>query len=95
MRNSKATDFSGGYGPHCDRLFSKKTGDTMADDDLNEKIQSERDDALAVLNDVTEQARYKSLGDGRIRSPEKSRIRLKYLRLIIQAQGGTPEDSTR
>lgn len=52
-----------------------------------EKIQSERDDALAVLSEITEQARYKSLGEGRIRSPEKERIRQKYLRLIIQAQG--------
>ena len=51
-----------------------------------EKIQSERDDALAVLSEITEQARYKSLGDGRIRSPEKERIRIKYLRLIVQSQ---------
>jgi len=51
-----------------------------------EKIQSERDEALAVLSEVTEQARYKSLGDGRIRSPEKTRLRLKFLRVIIQAQ---------
>jgi len=49
------------------------------------KIQSQRDEALAELSDVIEQARYKSLGDGRIRSPEKERIRLKYLRVIISA----------
>ncbi|WP_435187041.1 hypothetical protein [Halobellus sp. EA9] len=51
----------------------------------SDKIQSQRDEALAELSDVIEQARYKSLGDGRIRSPEKERIRLKYLRVIISA----------
>jgi hypothetical protein len=55
-------------------------------DDIDTKIQSARDDALASLNEVIEQARYKSLGDGRIRSPEKEKIRLKYLRVIISAQ---------
>lgn len=49
------------------------------------EIQSQRDEALAELNDVVEQARYKTLGDGRIRSPEKERVRLKYLRVIISA----------
>ena len=55
-------------------------------EELEAKIQSERDSALASLTEVIEQARYKSLGDGRIRSPEKERIRLKYLRVIISAQ---------
>jgi len=59
----------------------------MSEESLRDELQSERDEALAVLNDITEQARYKSLGDGRIRSPEKERIRLKYLRLIVQTQG--------
>ena len=54
--------------------------------DLDEKLQTERDDALATLGDVVDHARYKSLGEGRIRSPEKERIRLKYLRVIISAQ---------
>ena len=54
--------------------------------DLQDKIQTERDDALATLSDVVDEARYKSLGDGRIRSPEKERIRLKYFRVIISAQ---------
>jgi len=54
--------------------------------DLDEKLQTKRDDALATLDDVVDHARYKSLGDGRIRSPEKERIRLKYLRVIISAQ---------
>ncbi len=52
---------------------------------LQTKIQSERDDALAELSEVIEHARYKSLGDGRIRNPESERIRLKYLRVIVQA----------
>lgn len=56
-------------------------------DDLSEKLQSERDEALATLSDVIDHARYKSLGDGRIRSPEKERIRLKYLRVVISAEG--------
>ena len=51
----------------------------------SDEIQSQRDEALAELNDVVEQARYKTLGDGRIRSPEKERVRLKYLRVIISA----------
>lgn len=54
----------------------------MADDE----IQSARDDALAVLSDVVDEARYKSLGDGRIRKPESERVRLRYLRVIISAQ---------
>lgn len=55
-------------------------------DELEVKLQSERDEALATLREVVDEARYKSLGDGRIRSPEKERIRLKYLRVIISAQ---------
>jgi hypothetical protein len=54
--------------------------------ELDTKIQTERDEALATLAEVVDEARYKSLGDGRIRSPEKERIRLKYLRVIISAQ---------
>ena len=54
--------------------------------ELEAKIQSERDEALATLNEVIDHARYKSLGDGRIRSPEKERIRLKYLRVIVSAE---------
>ena len=50
-----------------------------------EKIQSERDEALAALNEIVDHARYKSFGDGRIRSPEKERIRLKYLRVMVSA----------
>lgn len=59
----------------------------MTNEPDSDEKQSDRDDALAVLSDITEQARYKALGDGRIRSPEKERIRIKYLRLIVQAQG--------
>lgn len=55
------------------------------DEQLQTKIQSERDNALAELSEVIGEARYKSLGDGRIRNPESERIRLKYLRIIIQA----------
>lgn len=51
------------------------------------EIQSARDTALAELDDVIDAARYKTFGDGRIRDAEKERVRLKYLRLIIQAQG--------
>ena len=54
--------------------------------DLQAKIQTERDEALATLREIVDHARYKSLGDGRIRSPEKERIRLKYLRVIISAE---------
>jgi len=54
--------------------------------DLQAKIQTERDEALATLREIVDHARYKSLGDGRIRSPEKERIRLKFLRVIISAE---------
>ena len=56
-------------------------------DELTAEIQTAREEALATLGEVVEQARYKSLGDGRIRSPEKEKIRLQYLRVIISAQG--------
>ncbi len=59
----------------------------MTNEPNSDEKQSQRDDALAVLSEITDQARYKSLGDGRIRSPEKERIRIKYLRLMVQAQG--------
>lgn len=59
----------------------------MSDGPDSDEIQGRRDDALAVLSDITDFARYKSIGDGRIRSPEKDRIRIKYLRLIVQSQG--------
>ena len=55
-------------------------------DDLHEEIQSERDEALATLSEIVDHARYKGLGDGRIRSPEKERVRLKYLRVIVKAE---------
>jgi hypothetical protein len=53
---------------------------------LDVEIQSKRDTALSELSDVIDEARYKSLGDGRIRDAEKERVQLKYLRLIIHAQ---------
>ena len=53
---------------------------------IDVEIQSKRDSALAELSEVVDEARYKSLGDGRIRDAENERVRLKYLRLIIQAQ---------
>ena len=52
---------------------------------LQTQIQTERDNALAELKDVIEHCRYKSLGDGRIRNPESEKIRLKQMRLIVQA----------
>lgn len=58
---------------------------SMEMDENQEEIQSARDEALAELNEIADFARYKSLGDGRIRSPEKERIRLKYLRVMVSA----------
>ena len=55
-------------------------------DELTAEIQTAREEALATLTEVVDHARYKSLGDGRIRDESKSRIRLKYLRVIISAQ---------
>ncbi|WP_232702816.1 hypothetical protein [Halobacterium wangiae] len=45
----------------------------------------ERDDVLADLREVREQARYKTFGDGRIRDVEREDIRIKYHRLTVQA----------
>ena len=55
-------------------------------EELETQLQTARDDALASLSEVIEQSRYKSLGDGRIRDPERERIRIRYLRVIISAQ---------
>jgi len=56
----------------------------VSNEQLQTKVQTERDNALAELKDVIDHARYKSLGDGR-RNPESERIRLKYLRVVVQA----------
>jgi hypothetical protein len=55
-------------------------------EELETQLQTARDDALSSLSEVIEQSRYKSLGDGRIRDPERERIRIRYLRVIISAQ---------
>lgn len=57
----------------------------MTNDELRTKVQTERNNALAELKNVIEHCRYKSLGKGRIRSPESERIRLKHMRLTVQA----------
>jgi len=56
----------------------------MTTDDT-ETDTTDRDDALADLRAVRERARYKTFGSGRIRDEEKAQIRVKYLRLVIQA----------
>jgi hypothetical protein len=56
------------------------------EDKINTELQTARDDALASLAEVTEYARHKSLGDGRLRSPEREKLRIKYLRLMVQSQ---------
>ena len=45
----------------------------------------ERDAVIEDLRAVRERSRYKSIGDGRIRDPERADIRIKYMRLIVQA----------
>jgi len=37
----------------------------VSNEQLQTKVQTERDNALAELKDVIDHARYKSLGDGR------------------------------
>jgi hypothetical protein len=44
-----------------------------------------REEAIRELREVREQARYKSIGDGRIRDPEREKVRIKYLRTIVYA----------
>jgi len=53
--------------------------------DYSETDETDRDDALADLRAVRERARYKTFGSGRIRDEGKAQIRVKYLKLIIQA----------
>ena len=55
-------------------------------EELTAEIQTAREEALATLTEVVDQARYKSLGDGRIRDESKEKVRLSYLRVIISAQ---------
>lgn len=45
--------------------------------------QSDKEKVLADLREAREYARYKSLGDGRLRDPEKGKLRVKYLKTII------------
>ena len=44
-----------------------------------------RERVLADLREAREYARYKSLGDGRLRDPEKEKLRIKYLRTLVYA----------
>lgn len=44
-----------------------------------------REEAIRELREVREQARYKAIGDGRLRDPERERVRCKYLRTIVYA----------
>jgi hypothetical protein len=67
-------------------LEPTQTATEDANGGISAEIQTDREEALAQLSDVTEEARYKSIGEGRIRQPEHERVRIKYLRLIIQAQ---------
>jgi hypothetical protein len=50
-----------------------------------DESKSDRDDVLADLRAVRERAQYKTFGKGRIRDKERAEIRVKYLRLIVQA----------
>jgi hypothetical protein len=44
-----------------------------------------REEVIGELREVREQARYKAIGDGRIRDPEREKVRIKYLRTIVYA----------
>lgn len=44
-----------------------------------------REEAIRELREVREQAKYKTIGDGRIRDPEREGVRIRYLRLIVYA----------
>lgn len=47
--------------------------------------RSDREKALADLREAREYARYKSLGDGRLRDPDREKLRIKYLRTLVYA----------
>lgn len=45
--------------------------------------RSDREKVLADLREVREYARRKASGDGRLRDPDREKIRIKYLRTVI------------
>lgn len=53
------------------------------DDGLD--LDAAREEAIRELREVREQARYKAIGEGRIRDPERERVRIKYLRTVVYA----------
>lgn len=63
--------------------------DDAADDEDDEEATRDattaREEAIRELREVREQARYKAIGDGRIRDPEREKVRIKYLRTIVYA----------
>lgn len=60
-------------------------GDGEADVETSEDALSDREQAIDELRDVRDHARYKAMGEGRIRSPEKERVRIQYLRVLVHA----------
>lgn len=63
--------------------MSNDVDESDHEDDFDSR--SDREKALADLREAREYARYKSLGDGRLRSPEKEKLRIKYLRTLVYA----------
>lgn len=53
------------------------------DDGLD--LDAAREEAIRELREIREQARYKAIGEGRIRDPERERVRIKYLRTVVYA----------
>lgn len=54
-------------------------------DDHPADAQAARDAALQDLREIRQFARHKTTGDGRIRDHDRAEIRIKYMRLIVQA----------
>lgn len=56
-----------------------------ADDEETTDTLTDREQAIEELREVRDHARYKVFGDGRIRSPEKERVRIQYLRVLVHS----------
>ena len=56
-----------------------------SDGESDADTRADREKVLADLREAREYARYKSLGDGRLRDPEREKLRIRYLRTLVYA----------
>lgn len=59
--------------------------DHADDEGATRDATTARKEAIRELREVREQARYKAIGDGRIRDVDRESVRVRYLRTIVYA----------